>query len=294
MFVGAQKERPCVSRVPIRKRKNSPLVFWDAHIHLFPQPLFRAIWRWFDDYGWGIPYANWELEEYIEYLKGMGVERGYLLTYAHKPDMSLDLNKWAKDICKRHPFLIPFACIHPDDSNLDQVIATTMDDWGFAGFKLQLAVQQFPADHPGLAPIYLAALERGKPVIIHTGTAPYPPGSPHLGLSHMERVLAKWPALKVVIPHLGFNEFDEALSLVSEYPNVYLDTSWVLGNPKVDLPLETLVDFMERYPDRFLYGSDFPILEWPAEGSLKSLLELGLSKDTQDKVLVKNARRLVN
>lgn len=267
--------------------------FWDAHIHLFPQPLFRAIWRWFDDYGWGIPYTNWELEEYIDYLQRIGVEGGYLLTYVHKPDMSLDLNRWVRDTCKQYPFLIPFACIHPDDSNLDQVITTTMDDWGFAGFKLQLAVQQFPADYPGLEPIYLAALERKKPVIIHAGTAPYPPGSPHLGLSHMKKVLDRWPTLKVVIPHLGFNEFDEALSLVAEYPNVYLDTSWVLGNPEVDLPSERLVNFMEQYPDRFLYGSDFPIIEWAAGDSLTSLLGLGLSKDTEGKVLVENARRLV-
>lgn len=267
--------------------------FWDAHIHLFPQPLFQAIWRWFVDFGWQLPYANWNLERYVTYLEQMGMERGFLLTYAHKPDMSLALNKWVRDTCERHPCFIPFACIHPEDSNLEQVITTVLDDWHFAGFKLQLAVQQFTADDPRLDPIYQAALERQKPVIIHTGTAPYPPGSPYLGLEHMKKVMAKWPTLKVVIPHLGLHELDQALSLVERYPNLYLDTSWVLDKPELNIPLRRLAAFMERFPERFLYGSDFPILDRKPEYGLEGLLQLRLTKQTLESILIENARRLI-
>ncbi|MGA9520451.1 MAG: hypothetical protein WBV82_03245 [Myxococcaceae bacterium] len=28
----------------------------DAHVHLFPDGVFEAIWRWFDQYGWPIRY----------------------------------------------------------------------------------------------------------------------------------------------------------------------------------------------------------------------------------------------
>lgn len=267
--------------------------FWDAHVHLFPEPLFKAIWRWFDNVGWELPYANWELGKHVSYLKQMGMERGFLLTYAHKPDMSLGLNKWVRDICRRYPCFIPFACIHPGDSNLEQVMATLLDDWGFAGFKLQLAVQEMAASDPALDPIYQAALERQKPVIIHAGTAPYPLGSPFLGLEHMEQVLARWPNLKAVIPHLGYYELDRALDLVERFPHLYLDTSWVLGRTDIQLPRQKLAAFMERFPDRFLYGSDFPILDCQAENGLNDLLQLGLTRSTLKMVLTTNARRLV-
>ena len=267
--------------------------FWDAHVHLFPEPLFRSIWRWFGDYGWSTPYADWDLERYIACLEKMGMERGFLLTYAHKPDMSLELNRWVRDTCSRYSVLIPFACIHPEDSNLEQVMATALDDWQFAGFKLQLAVQQFYADDPKLDPIYRAATERQKPVIIHAGTAPYPPGSLYLGLGYLENVLAKWPALKVVIPHLGLHELDRALLLVENYPNVYLDTSWALGKPELGLPYARLVSFVEQFPQRFLYGSDFPIIEQSAECGLNDLLQLGLTRGTLNSVLTDNARQLV-
>lgn len=268
--------------------------FWDAHVHLFPQPLFKAIWRWFKNIGWQLPYENWDIERYVVCLQQMGMERAFLLTYAHKPDMSLDLNKWVRDICRQYPCFTPFACIHPKDSNLEQLMATVLDDWQFAGFKLQLAVQQFAADDPGLDPIYQAAYERQKPVIIHTGTAPYPPGSPYLGLDHLEKVMARWPELKVVIPHLGLYELDQAFTFVERYPNVYLDTSWVLGKPEIKLPLEQLAAFMERFPKRFIYGSDFPILDYKLEYGLEGLLQLGLTRPTLEHVLINNARRLLN
>jgi len=266
---------------------------WDAHVHLFPGRLFTAIWNWFDGIGWRIPYAGWEVDSYVAALRGMGVERAFLLTYAHKADMSLELNRWARDLCRRYDCFVPFACIHPRDKNLQGVMATVLDDWGFAGFKLQLAVQQYAADDPAWEPVYRAAAQRRKPVIIHAGTAPYSQTDPLLGLDHLERVLDQWPDLKVVIPHLGLYEFDKALSLLARYPSVYLDTSWALGTGQNNLPLERLADCMERYPHRFLYGSDFPIIEYELESGLKILRGLGLTARTLRQIVYDNARDLV-
>lgn len=266
---------------------------WDAHVHLFPQRLFNAIWRWFNNIGWQTPYAGWELERYVARLQGMGVEWAFLLTYAHKPDISLDLNRWVRDVCRRYNCFVPFACIHPLDRNLEQLISTVLDDWQFAGFKLQLAVQQYAADDPAWDPVYRAAAERQKPVIIHAGTAPYSQNDPLLGLDHLENVMKRWPELKVVIPHLGAYEIDKAFSLVERYPHVYLDTSWVLGNTQVKLPIDRLVQFMERYPQRFLYGSDFPIIESKPESGLETLYRLGLTPRTLQKVVYDNASNLV-
>ncbi|GAW30236.1 hypothetical protein JDF658_00010 [Carboxydocella sp. JDF658] len=77
------------------------------------------------------------------------------------------------------------------------------------------------------------------------------------------------------------------------YPHVYLDTSWVLGNPRVQVALPTLAQFMEKYPHRFLYGSDFPIMEYAPQAGLQTLLTLGLSESTLDCILRENARQLL-
>ncbi len=267
---------------------------WDAHVHLFPEKLQTAIFQWFSRNNWNIPHTNLKLKEYPEYLRTMGVEGAYLLTYAHKPNMSIELNKWVQDFCRQYAWFIPFACIHPGDHNIEENIRIVLDEWDFAGFKLQLPVQQFAANDPGLNAVYEGAHKRQKPVIIHAGTAPYSQSDPLIGLGHLEDTMNRWPELKVVIPHFGLYEEDTAISLVEKFPNVYLDTSWALGNPKENLPTDYLVYYMEKYPDKFLYGSDFPFIEQTPEEQLRVLLNMGLSKATLSKILYENARRLVH
>jgi predicted TIM-barrel fold metal-dependent hydrolase len=80
---------------------------------------------------------------------------------------------------------------------------------------------------------------------------------------------------------------------------VYLDTSWTLGASQNDaslnanLPVEQLVGAMEDYPHRFLYGSDFPIIEYQLESGLEVLRGLGLTAGTLRRIIYDNARDLV-
>lgn len=95
----------------------------------------------------------------------------------------------------------------------------------------------------------------------------------------MERVLQKYPTLKLCIPHLGAAEYEHYYKLVEKYPlpvlqivlsattsiypNLYLDTTMILAdwfdngnamNPSVD----SLKQFLTKFPHRVMYGSDFP------------------------------------
>lgn len=268
----------------------------DAHVHLFPDKLFRAIWRWFDEAGWVIPYAGWELSAFLEELGAMGVVRSFVLPYAHKPDISLELNRWIKRLCREHPWLIPFAAVHPGDESLEEVLETALDAWGFSGVKLHLAVQGYRADHPALRPVFEAVHRREKAVIIHAGTAPYVPGRrefPHLGLDGLAGVLEALPRLKTVIPHFGLDELEKALWLVDRFENVYLDTSWVLGNPQLSIPLSLLEEVMAARPERIIYGSDFPILEHAPESGIRIIQGLDLEEETKRSILHRNAERLI-
>jgi len=269
---------------------------WDSHIHLFPDRLLQAIWKWFARAGWRIPCSGRDPESLYGTLEETGIERGFLLPYAHKPDISSDLNSWVRDFCRGHPRLIPFASVHPRDYDMNSVLVTALDEGGFAGLKLQLAVLRYRADDPSLFPIYRAALLRNKPVVIHAGTAPYQPHHPEYGALGLERlwpVLDAFPGLKLVIPHLGLNQMDLAASLLDAHSGVHLDTSWALGHPELDLERSELRNLFEAYPDRILYGSDFPLIEHDPLAGLRALRELELKPDTRDRILWRNARRLI-
>jgi len=101
-------------------------------------------------------------------------------------------------------------------------------------------------------------------VFIHTGfSGPNPQQvlSPafRIGTANplfLEDVLIQFPDLKVVMMHMGWPFFDEALYMLGTYPNVHMETSvaiWVLGPELFDRMLKEAV--ATAGSDRILYGS---------------------------------------
>lgn len=271
------------------EKQNLPLC--DAHVHIFPEKLFQAILGWFDRVGWNIPY-RWPPEKHREFLQEIGVKKAFLLVYAHKPDISAEINRWVRDFTSGGDFFYPFGCVHPGDRGLSGIIKRALDEFGFYGFKLQLLVTPFRPDDERLFPIYEGVLERGKAVVIHATSFPFP--EEHLKVKYMERLLSRYPRLKLVIPHLGFYENRIYAELMEEYPGLYLDTAFVLGEQKkFPLPKEEIKWMLQRFPGRILYGSDYPILENHAEKGLEYLRHLKLSEDVLRQILWENAHRFL-
>ncbi|HZI08906.1 MAG TPA: amidohydrolase, partial [Myxococcus sp.] len=53
----------------------------DSHVHLFPDRVFEAVWRWFDQYGWPIRYKL-HTPQVVSFLLSRGVSRVVALHYA--------------------------------------------------------------------------------------------------------------------------------------------------------------------------------------------------------------------
>lgn len=52
-------------------------------------------------------------------------------------------------------------------------------------------------------------------------------------------------------------------------------------------------DFLEKYQDRILYGSDFPNVIFPREEEINTLLELNLSDAFYEKIFWTNGWKLI-
>ena len=63
----------------------------DAHVHLFPDHLFSAVWQWFEQFGWPIRYRLTS-PQIINFLVSRGVNHIVALHYAHIPGVARDLN----------------------------------------------------------------------------------------------------------------------------------------------------------------------------------------------------------
>ncbi len=258
----------------------------DGHVHFFPEKLYYAVHDWFSRLGWRIPY-RWPPQQKKQYLLDAGIKKAFLLAYAHKPDMSLEVNRWIRDFVAPDDFFFPFGCVHPGDTDLKKVLRVSLQDYGFFGFKLHLLVTGFRANDERLFPIYEAVLEWQKAVVIHATTYPMP--RDNLNVKYIERLLYRYPDLQVMVPHMGFYETEIYAELLQEYPGLYLDTAFLLENPKFAVPMDTVKEMILRFPDRIVYGSDFPVLEVPPLESLESIFRFNLDPAVERKVLWENA-----
>jgi predicted TIM-barrel fold metal-dependent hydrolase len=94
---------------------------------------------------------------------------------------------------------------------------------------------------------------------------------------------------------MGALEYNEFGALLDEYPNIYFDTAYSFIPQARDGFLSSSLgtEFLEKYQDRILYGSDFPNLIFPREVEIETLLSLNLSQSFYDKALWKNGWRII-
>jgi uncharacterized protein len=262
----------------------------DTHIHLYPEKLMEAIYRYFERLNWNLPH-RYNVSGALDYLKQADAEKAFVLLYAHKANMSRELNKWAHQLCRQHPHLIPFASYFPDDDHREALVKTCLRDWDFAGFKLHFNVQPYRPDDPRYFPVYRGVLEYGKGLIMHIGR--FPQNGNHAGADMLHAVLQRYPELKIIVAHLGLYQTEEFWRLMDRYPGVYLDTAFVLGNPDYHDSSGMVQQTLERFPHRVVYGSDFPLIRFRLEDGLDYIQKLPWPEEMKENLLYSNALRFL-
>jgi uncharacterized protein len=256
----------------------------DAHVHLFPERLFEAIWKWFDEYGWNVLFKR-PVPELLAYLRRMGVEKAFCLVYAHRAGMATELNRWLAELAAREPMVVPFGAFHQDD-DADEVIGAALDTHGMAGIKVHCNVQQARADDPRFFPMYEHLVARGKTLVLHGGTQPL--RDAFVGMEYARGALDRFPELRMQLAHMGAGEFAEAFALMADFPNVTMDISIIFNDRAPFFPRECFDDVI-KFKDRILYGSDFPNIWYPPEAGAAAFLECGFPEDVVRKILYENA-----
>ncbi len=263
----------------------------DAHVHVFPDPLFAAIWRWFERYGWPVRYQL-RAPEVVSFLLARGVSRLVLLHYAHKPGIARQMNAFVADLTRSHPGLVGLATVLPGEPDAVHVVEEAAR-LGLRGVKLHCHVQSFAPDADAAAPVFDAAARLSLPVVIHAGREPKSPAYPVdtyavCAAERVERVLTTWPSLRLCVPHFGADEIDAYERLVERHANLYLDTTMILGGL---FPVEE-PRLLRARPDRVLFGTDFPNLPYAWDRELVALTRLGLSDEDLARVLSGTAAEL--
>ena len=258
----------------------------DAHVHLFPEALARAIRSFFDEHiAEGIPYPC-EADAALGAVRAAGVDRCWALPYVRKAGAAGRLNRWMAERFGDEPAVVAGAALHPGD-DVEAVMAEAFDALGLAFAKLHCSVGDFSPDDAALEPLWRRVSGSGHPVVVHVGHA-VSGATAAGGLAPVARVAERWPDARLIVAHTGAPAVAETLALLRRTRSLHADLA-----PVVTEPVRFTADEIAGLEDRILFGSDAPNVVVPIEAGIARVRGLGLAEPHERAILGGNAERLI-
>jgi predicted TIM-barrel fold metal-dependent hydrolase len=198
---------------------------------------------------------------------------------------------------KESDVAIPFASINPHrgEEGVRQA-RRLIKDYGVKGFKFHPTVQEFYPSDPLAYPLYEAIAEAKLPALFHTGQTGVGAGTrggggirlKYSNPIYLDDVAVDFPDMPIILAHPSFPWQEEALSVATHKPQVYIDLSgW---SPKYFPPI--LVRYANTLlKDKILFGSDYPVMS--PERWLADFEKLDIKPEVRPLILKENAARLL-
>lgn len=240
----------------------------DIHAHMGVS--FNA---WSDEY----PTIDELIKEYEFYGVVKACMSSWLIIYDPRKG-----NKEIYEYTKKYPdHLVGVAAVSPrlGKSTVEE-IDRCINDYAFKGLKIHPTAMQFYADSHLINPVMEKAIEYDVPILFHSEPDQFS------NVRLLRNLAKRYPSAKIIIGHMSFSDWLEAIFVAKENDNVYLDTT----NCVTEF-LALLTAIRECGPDKLLWGSDSPGLNIGAE--LAKVTEARkVSEDTKKKILYGNAIKL--
>lgn len=208
-------------------------------------------------WGEGLRFGQTTVDDHWEEMRH--ARRAVVLGFQARASGFVLPNDEVAEYVGAHPDkLVGFASVDPKDPGAPEELRRAVDDLGLRGLKLGPIYQDVHPSSKEALGVCETAAELGTPILWHQGTtfveqAQLSYANPVL----LDEVASRFPALKMVIAHMGHPWVDEAVVVARKHPNVYLDVSGL--HPRPWQLYNALMGALEyRVDDKLLFGSDFP------------------------------------
>ena len=237
------------------------------------------------------PVQSSTVEEVTAVLKGWSIDRAAICStrsvFVHWEDGNLETELAVRQQPER---LTAFACLgtlelsHALPQHVSRV--TEYMTRGFRGLRIY---PQHHSYHPLYQPFLDAILEEaaaiGCPVLLPLRII-MNWGMPVLELSVMEALVNRQPKVVWILSGVNYlHELQMAIALMRKLPNVYLETSCVMGYGAIAKLVQ------QCGPQQILFGSGAPLQLGAA--SLSKILEASISSSDREAILGGNLCRLL-
>jgi predicted TIM-barrel fold metal-dependent hydrolase len=221
-----------------------------------------------------------DIKLFLKAASCFGISKVLFVPTGYSPDNKYYKIYWTFLIAaaKRYPDqIIPFCTIDESDPQAAELVEQYILQ-GAKGIKLIGGHPSFydePLNSENMYKVYEKAAQYGMPVLIHGSIINIP------GLKdQLDQVYGDFPEVTFIQAHYGSTimagiDLDQMAELLDKHPNLYTDLSMGGGIARYQYylkqDLETIRDFVIKYQDRILFGSD--IILRPARNDFDWLYE---------------------
>lgn len=264
----------------------------DFHTHIFPEKIAARTIEKLEGIANVKAFTDGREESLVSSMEESGVDVSVVLPVVTKPEQFATVNQFAAKLNEKYqdksPRLLSFGGIHPDSPDYKKELRA-IHDLGLKGIKLHPDYQDTYFDDIKYMRILDHASELGLISIVHTGVDIGFPDNVRCTPKHIRKMLDEVAPEKLVLAHYGgFKMWEETEELIAG-ENVYLDTAYLFGFIQDEQFLRIL---KKHGADKILFATDSP---WSGQKeSLEYLRGLPIEKEEQEKILGKNACKLLN
>ena len=259
----------------------------DFHTHIFPdviaQRAFDALTK--NANGEYFPRYDLTAKGLLYSMQKYGIDKSVVAPVATKPTQSMKNLTWGTEA--RSDKLYFLAGLYPDAeswvNNVDEAL-----QMGYKGIKLHPEYQNINVWDESTYPLYEYAFNKDMFILFHAGYDPIGAEPFRSNPQAFRKLIEEFKGANIVCAHFGGQSQWEDVYDYLAGTDVYLDTSMGFAYYGVD----TFMKIFDKHgADRILFATDSP---WSDAGEeLNTLLNLNISKEDKEKILYKNALKLL-
>ena len=278
----------------------------DIHTHTFPDAIAARAVDKLKHNSHTEPILDGTALSLSASAKAAGVDLAVIQPVATSPAQVRDINDGAIETNRSSSVtrLASFGCMHPAFDAPEQECAR-LAKAGVKGIKLHPVYQLTDMDDPSYVRVLRAAADCGLLVLIHAGIDVGFLERTYSDVEKIARALDSVPDGRYLLAHMGgWRQWDEAQALFAGRENVWLDTSFSLGDmtPLGDgfyethslsrLSQERFLQMKEAFgAEKLLFGTDSP---WEGQAAeIAKIRALPLKEEEKAAILGGNAKALL-
>ena len=254
----------------------------DFHTHIYPQKISQRAVRSVGEFY----NLHMDCDGTAAALLKLGAKcgvKGYVVCSVAVDENHVDaINNYILSECEAHSEFYGFGTMHADYENkideLERIFSLNL-----YGLKIHPDTQKFNMDDERMFPVYDYLSQTHKPILIHCGDYRYDYSHP----KRLVKVLDNFPNLTVVAAHFGgWNAWDQSLAH-PQPETVFYDTS----STTPMIPYDMVMRLFETLgPERFLFGTDFPM--WSPSEMVRQFMQYDLGDSLREQILYGNFMKL--